>query len=195
MTRRLRVLLEIDVDDLTPEERARLEDDMRTYPGEPVKLPTLAETTAEEAASVLDGIGTEGVSEMLFEGEDACVRFVGAKVLAAAWRDEFIERTPARELAVKAVEDAIDSYAPTSEHLIALSGLQDALCDAFERAIKRDRCAAQGVTPDILHAFRALVGLLNCATYRPAGDELLATLQFSRRERDRYNELLATVEA
>lgn len=82
--RTMLVLLEIEVDDLTEEDRAECARDME----EPVDtIPTLAKTTVGEAASVLDGIGTE-ISRDLFAGSDVYVRYVRSEVLHAAWKGE-----------------------------------------------------------------------------------------------------------
>lgn len=48
-------------------------------------MPTLAETTAIQAAAVLDGLGTEGFSDRLFDRTDTFVRFVRSEVIEAAW--------------------------------------------------------------------------------------------------------------
>jgi hypothetical protein len=79
----LRVVLEIDVDDMSEKERWEIinggmyEEDVKT----------LADTTAGQAASVLDRLSGEVVTEMLFEGSDIFVKFTESRVIEAKWKE------------------------------------------------------------------------------------------------------------
>jgi hypothetical protein len=79
----MKVVLEIDVDDLSAEKRAECASDMEI----PVEeIPTLADTEAPEAASVLRAIG-EHTCEELFAGSDVYVTFKHTRVISAGWID------------------------------------------------------------------------------------------------------------
>lgn len=79
----MRVVLELEVDDLPANERKSLAADMNTVPDE---LPGLESTTAPEAASVLGNCGLCGdIAEMLFEGSDVFVTFTASRVVSAGW--------------------------------------------------------------------------------------------------------------
>jgi hypothetical protein len=80
--RKLQVTLEIDVADLPKEQRKELAREQECKASD---LPSLKDTEAGEVASVLEGIGMEGISEELFAGSDVYVRFTDARIVNAAW--------------------------------------------------------------------------------------------------------------
>ena len=85
--RTMKVVLEIDVADLTEAARKALNDgadgelDTLEFP-----MPRLADTSAGEAANVLDAIGMEGFQGELFAGSDTYVRYVRSEVMSAEWK-------------------------------------------------------------------------------------------------------------
>lgn len=78
----LRVTLDIDVDDLSKDQRKILAKEQECKERD---LPTLADAEAQDLAYLLiDGIGTE-TSEEMFAGSDLYVRFTDAIVVTAEW--------------------------------------------------------------------------------------------------------------
>lgn len=77
--KKMRVTLEIDVDDLSPEKRAEYAKDMETIPDE---LPALKDTSAREAANALENFGGD-MNEELFAGSDTYVQFIDVRVMSA----------------------------------------------------------------------------------------------------------------
>lgn len=82
--RTMMVVLEIDVEDLPEALRQEIADGMQ----EPVAtLPKLAETELGCIANVLEFVGSEGATELAFEGTDTYVRFTRSDVKAYWWKD------------------------------------------------------------------------------------------------------------
>lgn len=81
MAKTMRVTLEVDVDDLSPSAMAEARGDMDD--GE--SPPTLASTTAKEAARALENINEHTGGE-LFAGSGIYVRFLECRVVSARWK-------------------------------------------------------------------------------------------------------------
>lgn len=84
MSKTLRVVLEIEVTDLDESVRKACAKGQCCPLSE---IPTLADHSAEEVASVLDAIGCEeGAAEFFFGGSDVYAKFVGCDVISAEWK-------------------------------------------------------------------------------------------------------------
>ena len=82
--RLLKVVLEIEVSDISPKDRADIADDMECSIQD---LPMLSHTKAIEAASALEGISGEHLNDMLFEGSDVYVKYDYVNLISAEWLD------------------------------------------------------------------------------------------------------------
>jgi hypothetical protein len=80
----MRVVLEIDVDDMSEKERWEIMNGGMTED----EVKTLADTSAGEIASVFDKLSGEVIGEMLFEGEDIFVKFTESRVIEAKWQEQ-----------------------------------------------------------------------------------------------------------
>jgi hypothetical protein len=78
----MRVVVEIDVDDLPADERKRHAKEMEIAESD---IPALANTDAREAAECLENLGEEMLSTA-FDGSDTFVIFKDLRVLSAEWQ-------------------------------------------------------------------------------------------------------------
>lgn len=83
MSKTMRVTLEIDVDELSPALRKEMAKDMMQEP--PEELPTMADSSVTEIASVLENL-TEHTGAELFAGSDIYAQFLECRVIDAAWK-------------------------------------------------------------------------------------------------------------
>jgi len=83
MPKTMRVTMEIDVDDLPPDQRAEAVEMAMQEP--PEELPSLADYSAEDIAEVLDNINEDTGAE-LFAGTDIYVRILECRVTDAVWK-------------------------------------------------------------------------------------------------------------
>lgn len=83
--KKLRVLLDIEVEDLPQNMREQLTQDMRINADD---LETLDSYDAETVADVLNGLGGSAISDMIFEGTDVYAQFDNMHVVHAQWVTE-----------------------------------------------------------------------------------------------------------
>lgn len=79
----MRVTLEIDVDNLSPEKLAEHAKDMEMSVAD---LEGLADASLSEIARTLENFGGD-MNDELFAGSDLFVRFTDVRVVTAEWRD------------------------------------------------------------------------------------------------------------
>ncbi|MBY0560147.1 hypothetical protein [Hyphomicrobium sp.] len=85
MKRKLRIVLEPTVEDLSDEDRAELKEFMHTVaPGVDLELGSLSETTAAEIAKAFEGVGADGYTEIT-TGAELDVKVSMTKVESADW--------------------------------------------------------------------------------------------------------------
>lgn len=82
MKKTLRVVMNLEVSDLSPEERRGSAQDACDMEG---NLPTLQDTLALDVARVLEAVGSEGLQDTFFEGTDLFVKFTAADIDSAEW--------------------------------------------------------------------------------------------------------------
>jgi hypothetical protein len=83
--RKLRVLLDIEVEDLPDNMRRHCAQDMRLNVDDIEKLDSY---DAETVANVLNHCGGAAISDMIFEGTDVFVQFDDMHVVHAQWVTE-----------------------------------------------------------------------------------------------------------
>lgn len=83
MPRTLMVMLEIDVDDLSPEERIKHAQEMNVPEGELSGLQHVrANCIGERLACIID---TEALNMLVFEGSDDFVKLTEGRYIKAVW--------------------------------------------------------------------------------------------------------------